>query len=113
MTHADNLSLFKLKLLQSKRNLIYNISDSLITTYHKLGNLPNKITRDEVLKVIVKVLGQGCVTDLRLSLDENMRPRGFGYVELKDESMVDRAIEELSGMEIGKIYRTACAGDIS
>jgi RNA recognition motif-containing protein len=56
--------------------------------------------------VIVKVLGQGCVTDLRLSLDENMRPRGFGYVELKDESMVDRAIEELSGMEIGKISRT-------
>jgi RNA recognition motif. (a.k.a. RRM, RBD, or RNP domain) len=59
--------------------------------------------------VIVKVLGQGCVTDLRLSLDENMRPRGFGYVELKDESMVDRAIEELSGMEIGEIYRTICA----
>jgi RNA recognition motif-containing protein len=59
--------------------------------------------------VIVKVLGQGCVTDLRLSLDENMRPRGFGYVELKDESMVDRAIEELSGMEIGKIFRAVCA----
>ena len=58
------------------------------------------------MKVTVKVLGQGCVTDLRLSLDENMRPRGFGYVELKDESMVDRAIEELSGMEIGKIFKT-------
>ena len=59
------------------------------------------------------MLGQGCVTDLRLSLDENMRPRGFGYVELKDESMVDRAIEELSGMEIGKVHRTVCALDVS
>ena len=35
-----------------------------------------------------------------------MRPRGFGYIELKDESMVDRAIEELSGLDIGKIYTT-------
>lgn len=43
------------------------------------------------------------MTDLRLSLDENMRPRGFGYIELKDESMVERAIEELSGLDIGKI----------
>ena len=68
---------------------------------HKLGNLPNKITRDEVLKSVVKVLGPGCVSDLRLSLDENMRPRGFGYIELKDESMVDRAIDELSGLDIG------------
>ena len=52
---------------------------------------------------MVKVLGAGCVTDLRLSLDENMRPRGFGYIELKDESMVDRAIDELSGLDIGEI----------
>lgn len=67
-----------------------------------VGNLPNKISRDEVLKSIVGKLGKGVVTDLRLSLDENKRPRGFGYVELKEESMVEGAIADLNGLDVGE-----------
>jgi RNA recognition motif. (a.k.a. RRM, RBD, or RNP domain) len=70
------------------------------------GNLPNKITRDEVLKSIVGKLGKGVVTDLRLSLDENKRPRGFGYVELKEESMVEGAIADLNGLDVGECHGT-------
>ena len=66
------------------------------------GNLPNKISRDEVLRVVIKKLGKNVVTDLRLSLDENKRPRGFGYIELKDESMVEKAIEDLNGLDVGE-----------
>ena len=65
------------------------------------GNLPNKISRDEVLRVVIKKLGKNVVTDLRLSLDENKRPRGFGYIELKDESMVEQAIQDLNGLDVG------------
>ena len=71
-----------------------------------LGNLPNKISRDEVLKSIVGKLGKGVVTDLRLSLDENKRPRGFGYVELKEESMVEGAIADLNGLDVGECRDT-------
>lgn len=71
-----------------------------------IGNLPNKISRDEVLKSIVGKLGKGVVTDLRLSLDENKRPRGFGYVELKEESMVEGAIADLNGLDVGECHGT-------
>lgn len=66
------------------------------------GNLPNKITRDEVLQAVTKKLGNGIITDLRLSLDENKRPRGFGYIELKEENMVEKAIADLNGLDIGE-----------
>ena len=36
-------------------------------------------------------------------MDENKRPRGFGYIELKDESMVERAIADLNGLDVGEI----------
>ena len=51
-------------------------------------------------------LGKGVVTDLRLSLDENKRPRGFGYVELKEESMVEGAIADLNGLDVGESHDT-------
>ena len=66
------------------------------------GNLPNKITREEVLRVIIKKLGKDVVTDLRLSLDENKRPRGFGYIALQEEGMVEKAIRDLNGLDIGE-----------
>jgi RNA recognition motif. (a.k.a. RRM, RBD, or RNP domain) len=59
-----------------------------------------------VLKSIVGKLGKGVVTDLRLSLDENKRPRGFGYVELKEESMVEGAIADLNGLDVGECCGT-------
>lgn len=59
-----------------------------------------------MLKSIVGKLGKGVVTDLRLSLDENKRPRGFGYVELKEESMVEGAIADLNGLDVGKCRDT-------
>ena len=65
------------------------------------GNLPSKISRDEVLRVITQKLGKNVVTDLRLSLDENKNPRGFGYIELKEESMVEQAIRDLNGLDVG------------
>ena len=51
---------------------------------------------------MTKKLGNGIITDLRLSLDENKRPRGFGYIELKEENMVEKAIADLNGLDIGK-----------
>lgn len=59
-----------------------------------------------MLKSIVGKLGKGVVTDLRLSLDENKRPRGFGYVELKEESMVEGAIADLNGLDVGECRDT-------
>jgi RNA recognition motif-containing protein len=66
-----------------------------------IGNLPNKVARDDILKLIVKTLGKDAVTDLRLSLDENKRSRGYGYIELKEESLVEGAIKAINGLELG------------
>ena len=81
--------------------LCNTLNSNLLPSLYFVGNLPNKISRDEVLRVVVKKLGKNVVTDLRLSLDENKRPRGFGYVELKDESMVEKAIADLNGLDVG------------
>ena len=83
--------------------LCNTLNSHLLPSLYFVGNLPNKISRDEVLRVVVKKLGKNVVTDLRLSLDENKRPRGFGYVELKDESMVEKAIADLNGLDVGEI----------
>eukprot|EP00596_Hydrurales_sp_CCMP1899_P004066 CAMPEP_0119043644 /NCGR_PEP_ID=MMETSP1177-20130426/24396_1 /TAXON_ID=2985 /ORGANISM="Ochromonas sp, Strain CCMP1899" /LENGTH=473 /DNA_ID=CAMNT_0007012211 /DNA_START=376 /DNA_END=1797 /DNA_ORIENTATION=- len=66
-----------------------------------IGNLPNKVTREDVLQLVIKKLGKDVVTDLRLSLDENKRPRGFAYLELKSGDMVENAIDVMDGQELG------------
>ena len=71
-----------------------------------IGNLPNRITKEAALKALKDQMGkddQGNekVVTVRLSLDENKRPRGFGYVELTSEQYLEEAVELLQGMEIG------------
>ena len=66
-----------------------------------IGNLPNRVTKEAVLKAVTEKLGTDKAVTVRLSLDDKQKPRGFGYVELSDEQYVDEAVEVLNGMELG------------
>jgi RNA recognition motif-containing protein len=63
-----------------------------------VGNLPYD-TNDEGLRAIFEEFGT--VTDVKVIMDrETGRSRGFGFVEMDDES-ARRSMEELNGREIG------------
>jgi len=63
-----------------------------------VGNLPYD-TNDEGLREIFEEFGT--VIDVKVIMDrETGRSRGFGFVEMDDES-ARRSMEELNGREIG------------
>jgi len=63
-----------------------------------VGNLPYD-TNDEGLREIFEEFGT--VIDVKVIMDrETGRSRGFGFVEMDDES-ARKAMEELNGREIG------------
>ena len=66
-----------------------------------IGNLPNRVTKEAVMKAVTEKLGNDKAVTVRLSLDDKQKPRGFGYVELSDEQYVDEAVAVLNGMELG------------
>ena len=62
-----------------------------------VGNLPWSSTEDEV-RAAFEAYGQ--VTSVKLIEDrETGRPRGFGFVEMDDDSAALEAIEALDGKE--------------
>jgi RNA recognition motif-containing protein len=63
-----------------------------------VGNLPFSATEDEVADLFATY---GTVDTVRLITDRDTgRPRGFGFVELDDES-ARKAIEALDGTDMG------------
>ncbi len=63
-----------------------------------VGNLPFSATEDEVADLFA---AYGTVDTVRLITDRDTgRPRGFGFVELDDES-ARKAIEALDGTDMG------------
>jgi len=64
-----------------------------------VGNLAWSATESEVRKAFE---AHGEVTSVKLIEDrETGRPRGFGFVEMSDDSAALAAIEELNGKDIG------------
>jgi len=64
-----------------------------------VGNLSFDTTESEIRELF----GQhGDVVDVHLPTDrETGRPRGFGFVEMPDDSAAQTAINEINGMEFG------------
>jgi CvfB-like winged helix domain/RNA recognition motif. (a.k.a. RRM, RBD, or RNP domain) len=65
-----------------------------------VGNLPASITEKALKKKAGALLGSDSVLAVRIALDEAQKPKGFGYIDLKDEGVVSRALIELKGLEI-------------
>jgi RNA recognition motif-containing protein len=64
-----------------------------------VGNLPFSATEDEV-RATFEAYGE--VTSVKLIEDrETGRPRGFGFVEMSDDSAAQEAINALNGKDFG------------
>ncbi|ABW27623.1 MULTISPECIES: RNA-binding protein [Acaryochloris] len=62
-----------------------------------IGNLSYEVTEDDLSAVFAEY---GEVKQVKLPVDrESGRKRGFGFVEMQDESNEEKAIEELDGAE--------------
>lgn len=69
-----------------------------------VGNLAYSVTQEQLQEVFAEY---GEVVRVSLPIDrETGRPRGFGFVEMKDEAAEDAAIENLDGAEwFGRVLR--------
>jgi len=64
-----------------------------------VGNLPYSATEDELAELFA---AYGTVDHVNIVVDRmTNRPRGFGFVEMADESQAQAAIEGLNGAEMG------------
>ena len=75
-----------------------------------VGNLSFDVTREELIEAFSAV---GPVVDAKLPTDrETGRPRGFAFVEFRDEASVQKSIEQMDGREIkGRAVRVNEADD--
>ncbi len=63
-----------------------------------VGNLPYRMTEDELREAFA---AYGEVTSARVITDrESGRSKGFGFVEMSDNSDAQTAIDELNGKEM-------------
>ena len=63
-----------------------------------VGNLPFSLTVPELERMFARV---GPLASVRLVRDRDTgRPRGFGFVEFAENSLADRAVSELNGVNI-------------
>ncbi|NLG26263.1 MAG: RNA-binding protein [Clostridiales bacterium] len=64
-----------------------------------VGNLPFRMTEEELANAF-SVAGE--VVDVAIVIDrETGRSRGFGFVEMADESSAESALQQLNGTEVG------------
>jgi RNA recognition motif-containing protein len=62
------------------------------------GNLPYTISEDELQKVFEEY---GQVTSVKIITDKySGRSKGFGFVEMPDDTQAQQAIEQLNGLKI-------------
>jgi RNA recognition motif-containing protein len=63
-----------------------------------VGNLPFRMTRDEVYDLFAQA---GPVVSVHLPTDrETGRPRGFGFVEMEDPTSMEHAIQMFNGYSV-------------
>lgn len=64
-----------------------------------VGNLPYDATEDQIREMFA---AHGSVDGVNLITDRMTgRPRGFGFVEMAEQSAAEAAIEALNGVEMG------------
>jgi RNA recognition motif-containing protein len=73
-----------------------------------VGNLPYKLSEDELK---AKFAEAGNVLSVRIITDANTgRSKGFGFVEMENQQMAEKAIEVLNGADLqGRALRVASA----
>jgi RNA recognition motif-containing protein len=64
-----------------------------------VGNLAYSLTEDELAN---EFANYGEVTSAKIIVDRenNNRSKGFGFIEMSDDSAAQKAIEELNGKEV-------------
>lgn len=64
-----------------------------------VGNLAFSVTDDELMQAFTSF---GTVTSARVVMDRTTgRSKGFGFVEIEDDSMADEAVNKMNGQTIG------------
>jgi RNA recognition motif-containing protein len=70
-----------------------------VTTKLHVGNLPASVTETDLRTLFAEA---GEVTSVALIMDRDTgRPRGFGFVEMADAAMAEKAIRMVSGKTLG------------
>ncbi|MCC5920807.1 MAG: RNA-binding protein [Cyclobacteriaceae bacterium] len=65
-----------------------------------VANLDYKLTEEELLEIFSEI---GAVTSAKIITDrETGRSRGFGFVEMADDTLGQAAIEELDGAVVNE-----------
>lgn len=66
-----------------------------------LNNLDYTLDEEEIYNMCEDLLGYDLVERIKIAYDKRTgRPRGFGHVEFKSPETVERALEELDGLEV-------------
>ena len=64
-----------------------------------VGNLPYRMTEDELATVFAEV---GEVVDVNIIMDrETGRSKGFAFVEMAEDGAAETAINQFNGVEVG------------
>jgi cold-inducible RNA-binding protein len=64
-----------------------------------VGNLPYRMSEEELQEVFGQV---GTVANVAIIIDrETGRSRGFGFVEMEEDSAAAAAVQQLNGAQVG------------
>jgi RNA recognition motif-containing protein len=64
-----------------------------------VGGLPYSVTDEELNELFA---AYGTVASATIIMDRQTgRSKGFGFVELEDDAMAEKAIEEMNGKDVG------------
>lgn len=71
-----------------------------------IGNLPRDVKADKLKVILAKALNDndaGGILDIRLVYEDDSKKvaKGFGFVDVKDESTLARALESFKNLDVG------------